>query len=189
VLADRECFALDFAARKNIFSKKIKYNRELTAELQAELDLLKPDLIVTNIHKIIDKKTLSRFPQKFINLHYSLLPAFAGLIGMETALKAKEQNAGFMGGTCHLVNEEVDSGRILQQGCYAVDWNDDKDVIDTLFKISCICLLGGIMMKLEINKGNSDRLIINNREAYFSPALMFGDVFEEEFWDTVKNGN
>ena len=56
-----------------------------------ELNKLNPDVIITNIHKIIDSDTLNMFPSKFINLHYSLLPSFAGYIGMETVEKAKEQ--------------------------------------------------------------------------------------------------
>lgn len=189
VLGDRDCPALDFANRKEIYAKNISYNRNLTSELQAELELLKPDLIITNIHKIIDSGTLGRFPGSFINLHYSLLPGFGGIIGMETVTKAKEKNTGFIGGTCHLVNEDVDAGMIIQQGCFPVDWSDDKDVVDTLFKTSSICLLGGVITKLRINRGRSDKLLINNRTVYFSPALRFDNFFDDKFWDLIKESN
>ncbi len=189
VLGDRECSALDFAARNKIYSKKLKYNRTSPGELRSELESLQPGLIVTNIHKIIDTETLKKFPEKFINLHYSLLPSFGGIIGMETVERAKKLNAGFVGGTCHEVSEDVDAGRIIQQGCFAVDWDRDKDIVDTVFKVSCIVLMGGIMTKFAVSSVSNEQLILNNRKAIFSPALPFDDIFDDSFWELIKETN
>ena len=128
------------------------------------------------------------FPSKFINLHYSLLPSFAGFIGMETIDKAKEQNVGFIGGTCHEVNEIVDTGKIIHQGCFAVDWNKDEDIIDTVFKTSCFSILGGICTVLNIKQKNTNSLNINNKEIFFSPELPISNLnFDLEFWKKIKN--
>jgi phosphoribosylglycinamide formyltransferase-1 len=189
VLGDRKSPALEFAEENGIYSKQIKYNQKTPGELQAELEKLQPGVIVTTIHKIIDIKTLNKFPEKFINLHYSLLPAFGGLIGMETVERARELNAGFVGGTCHLVNEEVDAGRIIQQGCFAVDWDADKNITDTVFKVSCVCLLGGIMAKSAIRTGNNEELQLSSKAVKFSPALPFNDAFGDEFWEKIKESN
>ncbi len=189
VISDRECTALDFAVQNKIYSKKIKYDRTSPGDLRSELETLQPGLIVTNIHKIIDTGTLKIFPEKFINLHYSLLPSFGGIIGMETVERAKKLNTGFIGGTCHEVCEEVDAGRIIQQGCFAVDWDRDKDIVDTVFKVSCIVLLGGIMTKFVLSSGTKEQLILNNRKANFSPALPFDDVFDDALWELIREIN
>lgn len=187
IIADRETVVDKFAKEKNIYFKQITYGQSEPISLQKELNLLNPDVIITNIHKIIDSDTLNMFPSKFINLHYSLLPSFAGYIGMETVEKAKEQNVGFIGGTCHEVNEIVDAGKIIHQGSFAVDWNNDKDIVDTVFKTSCLAILGGICTKTEIRKKDTERVIINDKEVIFSPRLPISNLdFEEKFWVKLK---
>ena len=187
VISDRDCLALEFGKKNNIYSKKIKYNKSNVFELQDELKKLNPHLIVTNIHKIIDSDTLALFPNKFINLHYSLLPAFSGLIGMKTVVKAKEQNVGFIGGTCHLVNEKVDAGKIICQACFSVNWQNEVDCIDTLFKSASIALLGGIFKTLQLEESETNQLILNNKTIYFSPQLPFLINFKKDFWKKVKS--
>ncbi|MCW1146906.1 formyltransferase family protein [Flavobacterium lacisediminis] len=187
IIADRVTNLEKFANKNNIYYNQVAYKRSEPKELQNELNQLKPDVIITNIHKIIDSDTLNMFPSKFINLHYSLLPSFAGFIGMETVEKAKEQNVGFIGGTCHEVNEIVDAGKIIHQGCFAVDWNNDKEIIDTVFKTSCLAILGGICTKIEIKKEGTERVIINDKEIIFSPRLPVSNLdFEENFWVKLK---
>ena len=185
VIADRECQSLQFAEKENIYSKKIKYTKDNVEELREQLFFLNPDIIVTNIHKIIDEETLSYWENKFLNVHYSLLPSFGGLIGMETVEKAKEQNVKFIGGTCHKVNKNVDSGKILQQGCFSVDWNDEKLVVDSVFKTTCFCLLGSIYQS---GKKSTEAILINNYKVQFSPPISFETgSFNDLFWSFVKN--
>ena len=77
---------------------------------------MKPDLIVTNIHKLLSERLLETFGNIFINLHYSYLSAYKGLIGMRPIDLAVKLNASFIGTTCHFLEEEVDSGKIITQG-------------------------------------------------------------------------
>ena len=185
VIADRECQSLKFAENENIFTKKIKYSKENVGELREQLFSLNPDIIITNIHKIIDEETLTIWDDKFFNLHYSLLPSFGGLIGMETIVKAKAQNVKFVGGTCHKVSKDVDSGKILQQGCFSVDWDNEDLVVDSVFKTTCFCLLGGIYKNDSIS---NEVLLINNYKVQFSPPVSFYEVdFNDDFWDLIKN--
>ncbi len=174
VIADRDIFLQDFLKEEDIGFVKVKYKKQHTLELKLELRRLKPDLIVTNFHKIIDSETLTEFKDKFINLHYSLLPAFSGLIGMRTLEEAKLQNVQFVGGTCHDVVEIVDAGKILYQGTFAVgSWHSEEFelIVDTVFKLSCLLLLSGIIQKLELNKGLIHTASINQKNIYFSPPL------------------
>lgn len=185
VIADRQCGSLEFAQSKAIYSKKIIYTRNKVEELRTQLSHLNPDIIITNIHKIIDEETLNLWNEKFLNVHYSLLPSFSGLIGMETIKKAKEQNVKFIGGTCHSVSKEVDAGKILQQGCFGYDWENDENAGDTVFKTTCFCLLGTIYK----NHSNfSESISINNHQVYFSPKLNFiCEKFDNNFWKLVNN--
>jgi phosphoribosylglycinamide formyltransferase-1 len=177
VIADRESLIGDFCKRENIYFSKVKYNKDYNTELLFELTELNPDLIITNIHKVIDSEVLLKFENKFINLHYSLLPAFSGLIGMKTVEEAKKKNVQFIGGTCHEVNEELDSGKILFQSCFSVNnWDEiisNSLVVDTVFKSSCLILFAGILIKLNFEQGRLDQCVINGFNVSFSPALNF----------------
>ena len=55
---------------------------------------------------------LERFPQRVVNVHPSLLPAFPGLHAIEQAL---DYGAKVTGVTVHLVDEGVDTGPVLAQ--------------------------------------------------------------------------
>lgn len=174
ILADRNISFIDFVENEKIYFKKIKYDRQNNTELLTELKHLQPDVIITNIHKIIDEKTLLEHPNKFINLHYSILPAFTGLIGMKTIEEARQQNVQFIGGTCHEVNEKVDAGKILYQGLFAVGEWDLTNIeleMDRVFKLSCYLLLAGILKKLNLGEGEVNSLIINDKVVHFSPSL------------------
>jgi phosphoribosylglycinamide formyltransferase-1 len=183
VIADREVEVKKFLKDENIYFEIINYTKSSNSELIKALEFLNPDVIVTNFHKIIDLETLNKFENKFINLHYSLLPAFSGFIGMKTIELAKTQNVGFVGGTCHEVNEMVDAGTILFQGCFSVNWSDDYDVIDSVFKLSCIIILAGILKKLDINGSQIDKFQINRYLVNFSPKLPFQSLdFTNHIW-------
>ncbi len=98
------------------FSTKGKTREVFDSEMLEKLQALKVDLIVlVGYMRILSDKFVQAFPDRIINVHPSLLPKFAG--GMdgnvhEEVLKAGEKETGM---TIHLVNEEVDGGKILCQ--------------------------------------------------------------------------
>jgi phosphoribosylglycinamide formyltransferase-1 len=69
-------------------------------------------VVLAGYMRVIKEPLLSRFPDRIVNIHPSLLPAFRGLRAWEQALKAGVQETGC---TVHLVNEAVDAGRIIAQ--------------------------------------------------------------------------
>lgn len=190
VIADRDIPFQYFLEEEGIEFVKVKYIKDNTLELKSELRRFSPDLIVTNFHKIIDVETLNEFENKFINLHYSLLPAFSGLIGMKTLEEARIQNVKFVGGTCHDVVEKVDAGKILYQGAFAVgNWDDVnfESIVDTVFKLSCLLLLAGIIQKLNLNKGIIHSIMINQNTINFSPSLPFESIdFSFQIFNKLK---
>lgn len=61
--------------------------------------------------KIVPKKFIDLWPNKIVNLHPSLLPAYPGLNSIERANAAGDA----VGATIHLVVPEVDAGAVLKQ--------------------------------------------------------------------------
>lgn len=187
-IADRDCDALAWASDQGLETQRVRYRRREPDELRAALVSMQPDLVVTNIHKIIDADTLRLVPGRFVNLHYSLLPSFGGMIGMETVAAAREKNVRVIGGTCHVVEEEVDAGSVLSQSAFAVDWNDDDLVEDTVFRASCACLLGGLLDSLGVSEA-SDRVAqveIHGHRVIFSPPLPYPAwLLDDDAWDAA----
>ena len=62
--------------------------------------------------RVVKEPLLRAFPNRIINIHPSLLPAFKGLRAWEQALAAGVTETGC---TVHFVNEEVDGGAIIAQ--------------------------------------------------------------------------
>ncbi len=182
LIADRECGSLDFAQDNGIYNKKINYKRSDNKELLQELEKINPDIIVTNWHKIIDEEVVKKYYGKLINLHYSLLPAFDGLIGIEPIKQAYEKNCQYVGTTCHYVDEGVDSGKIISQALVKTDIAIDE-AIQEIFQKGCLILLNSIV-KL------SDEEIIEisqNNKFEYSPNLVFDNkIFNDGFWKRLS---
>ena len=66
------------------------------------------------------------FPQRILNIHPALLPAFPGLDAQKQAL---DHGAKLSGCTVHLVDEELDHGPIVLQAAVPVL---EDDTVDTL---------------------------------------------------------
>jgi phosphoribosylglycinamide formyltransferase 1 len=62
--------------------------------------------------QLVDPAFLARFPQRVINVHPALLPAFAGIGAIEQALGYGVKVFGI---TVHFVDEGVDTGPIIAQ--------------------------------------------------------------------------
>lgn len=171
VIADRDCKALDFANGVGLQATKINYNTKSPDELDFILKDEVPSIVITNIHKILSQTSI--FPHhQYINLHYSLLPAFKGLIGMETLKEAKKLNSPYIGATTHKVIEKVDSGPILQQGIFKVDWKTDvAHLYDTLFKVGSLVLLNTILGGE--GRAQKNRRQINEEWVDFSDPFVF----------------
>jgi phosphoribosylglycinamide formyltransferase 1 len=69
---------------------------------------------------------VSQFPNRILNIHPSLLPAFPGL---DAQYQALTHGVKITGCTVHFVNEDLDSGPILLQAAVPVL---DNDTLETL---------------------------------------------------------
>jgi phosphoribosylglycinamide formyltransferase-1 len=76
--------------------------------------------------RLVGAPLLEAFPERILNIHPSLLPAFPGL---EVQRKALEWGVRFSGATVHLVTAELDSGPIILQAAVPVL---DDDTVESL---------------------------------------------------------
>lgn len=77
---------------------------------------------------ILTRPFLELFPDRIINVHPSLLPAFPGMDAVREALEAGATETGV---TVHFVDEGVDSGPVILQARLHVF---DNDTVDSLRK-------------------------------------------------------
>ena len=193
VIADRECGALKYAQNQDLQSFLIDYSRDQNYELKKLLSELSPDVVITNIHKILDTDIVSCFKNKLINLHYSLLPAYKGLIGVKPIQAALKIQSKFIGSTVHFVDGDVDSGEIISQCTFSVQGIENfNEVVETVFQGGCLNLLNGLFILFDMsalqdnNYSSTVRLL--ERDCIFSPALRYDvDFLNKDFWDKVKH--
>ena len=82
-----------------------------------------PDLVVcAGFMRLLGPAFLGRFPQRVVNTHPSLLPAFPGKHAVADALEYGVRLAGV---TVHLVDEGVDTGPVVAQAAVPVLPGDD----------------------------------------------------------------
>lgn len=94
------------------------------------VDILKGhqvDLIcLAGFMRILSPFFIHSFPQRILNIHPSLLPAFPGLNPQRRAL---ESGVRFSGCTVHFVDEGTDTGPILLQAVVPVLETDDEETL------------------------------------------------------------
>jgi phosphoribosylglycinamide formyltransferase-1 len=81
--------------------------------LAAEIDCHRPDLVVlAGFMRILTDGFVQRYPGRMLNIHPSLLPAFAGL---HTHQRAIDAGCKLAGATVHFVTPTLDHGPIVAQ--------------------------------------------------------------------------
>jgi phosphoribosylglycinamide formyltransferase-1 len=99
------------------------YDRAIVDVLRArDVDLV----CLAGFMRLVGHSLLEAFPNRILNIHPSLLPAFPGLDAQRQAL---EHGVRITGATVHLVTSELDGGPIVLQAAVPVP---DDDTVDTL---------------------------------------------------------
>ena len=100
---------------------------EHDAEIVACLGEHHVDLIcLAGYMRLLSPEFVQAFPNRILNIHPSLLPAFAGLDAQEQALAYGVQIAGC---TVHFVDEQLDHGVIVLQKAVPVLPGDDAHAL------------------------------------------------------------
>jgi len=96
------------------------YDRQVAAVLQE----YRVDLIcLAGYMRLLSPYFVAAFPERILNIHPSLLPAFPGL---ESQKQALEHGVKFAGCTVHFVDENLDAGPIILQAVVPVLDDDDE---------------------------------------------------------------
>ena len=91
------------------------------------IDQYNADLIVlARYMRILTPNFVWRYPNRIINIHPSLLPAFPGAYAY---VQAYERGAKIVGCTAHFVTEDLDQGPIISQESFKVSKSDTLDTI------------------------------------------------------------
>lgn len=80
-------------------------------------------VVLAGYMRIVTRELLSVFPNRVINVHPSLLPAFPGIRAQRQAL---EYGVKISGCTVHFVTEQVDDGAIILQAAVPVHDDDTE---------------------------------------------------------------
>ena len=103
--------------------ERADHDREVVAALKKH----KVDLVcLAGYMRLLSPWFVQQFPHRILNIHPSLLPAFAGLEAQEQAYAYGVKVAGC---TVHFVDEELDHGAIIVQKAIPVLDSDDEHTL------------------------------------------------------------
>jgi phosphoribosylglycinamide formyltransferase-1 len=121
VIVDRDCGAKDFCIENNINHIKIddKDNKTFSNQAFKWFNEHKVKFVMLYFSRLIFEDLFQKIT--VFNIHPSFLPSYKGMRAVKDTLLDK---AFFQGCTLHLVNENIDDGRILVQNIVGVNEND-----------------------------------------------------------------
>lgn len=119
----------NFEVPTHVFDRHEFFHTDNVVQL---LEKLQIDLVVlAGFLWLVPQNLLDKFPNKIINIHPALLPAYGGK-GMygdrvhQAVLDAKEEESGI---TIHFVNEHFDEGEIIYQARFRIAPEDTLEVV------------------------------------------------------------
>ena len=118
---------LESARRRGLNAQLIpskgRVREEHDAEVVAALKQAQVDLVcLAGYMRLLSPEFVRAFPDRIVNIHPSLLPAFPGMDAQKQAL---EYGARITGCTVHFVDEHLDHGPIILQKTVPVLDSDD----------------------------------------------------------------
>ncbi|HSJ28599.1 MAG TPA: phosphoribosylglycinamide formyltransferase [Acidimicrobiia bacterium] len=128
VISDRPGVrALDRAADAGIPAVVVPWNSDRRSFTQAICDAAEEAgaeaLVLAGFMRILGPSALARFPDRILNIHPSLLPAFPGSTPVADTLAHGVRVSGV---TVHFVDERVDHGPIISQEAVPVEPDDTE---------------------------------------------------------------
>lgn len=110
------------------YENREAFNQALLETLQS----YKPDLIVlAGCLVVIPEIMIKAFPNKIINIHPALIPAFCGTgyYGLKVHEAVLKRGAKVTGATVHFVDEGTDTGPIILQKAVNVEEGDTPEIL------------------------------------------------------------
>lgn len=128
VVADRECGALHWAEEAGVPAELVPWTtREAWGDAVTERFVAHHvDAAVVFFTRLLGGRLLDDYAGRLFNFHPSILPAFAGLHGVDDALR---HGVKVVGTTVHVVDPGMDTGEIVLQTSMPVGPDDGFDVV------------------------------------------------------------
>ena len=188
VVADRDCGALEEARAAGEEARRVAYVRGDSRALLDAVASLEPELVVSTFDRILDDAVVDALAGRIVNLHYALLPAFAGVTGATPVRQALESGCTILGATVHEVTRAVDAGPILAQGAVPVLRGEVfAATMDRVFRCGAVTL-AGVLARRRDGAGSAEAGWAWRRdvEGLFAPPPAFPDgAFDEAFWRSL----
>ncbi len=133
VLSNKEdAYILERAKQYNLetifLSSKGKKSEEYDDEITALLEAHKVELVLLiGYMKLMSNKFVDRWSNKVMNIHPSLLPAFAGGMDRNVHADVLARGCKVTGASLIFIDQRADTGPIISQRVVAVEDNDDVD--------------------------------------------------------------
>ena len=122
---------LDRAERagiKHVYIGKENFEQDLIKLLEEhEIDII----VLAGFLKILSSDFVSRYPDRIINVHPSLIPSFCGdgFYGLRVHEAALSYGVKVTGATVHFVNEVTDGGKIIAQRAVDIKDGDTPEIL------------------------------------------------------------
>ena len=107
---------------RDLKSKNDFYSRITEEFVKRDVDLV----ILAGFMRIVGKPLIEAFPNRIMNIHPALLPAFPGLHSQKQAV---DYGVKVSGCTVHFVDEGMDTGPIIIQAAVVVSPDDTEDTL------------------------------------------------------------
>src|SRR6478735_8440695 len=112
---------------------KTKFPDEVQAETARRLKAAGVEMVcLAGFLRLVKRPLLDAFPERILNIHPSLLPAFPGLESWKQALAAGEKEAGC---TVHFVDDGMDTGPIILQESVPVLADDTAESLHARIQV------------------------------------------------------
>ena len=118
----------DRAGIKHVYIGKENFEQDLIKLLEEhEIDII----VLAGFLKILSSDFVSRYPDRIINVHPSLIPSFCGdgFYGLRVHEAALSYGVKVTGATVHFANEVTDGGKIIAQRAVDVKDGDTPEIL------------------------------------------------------------
>lgn len=147
------------------FKQRAAFDQALIGSLRAhQVDLV----VLAGFMRLLGAELLAAFPQRVVNIHPTLLPAFPGVHGQRQAL---EYGVKLAGCTVHFVDGGVDSGPVIAQAAVPVHDDDDEETLRARILVEEHRLLPAVVRAIA-----ERRVIVEGRRARVLAAKPSGEV-------------
>lgn len=135
VISDRaEAYALCRAEQAGVEAVTIPFKELGRSEFEKQLILALQErgielIVLAGFMRILSADFTSRYPERILNIHPSLIPSFCGegYYGLKVHRAALDYGVKVTGATVHFVNEVPDGGKIVAQKAVYIHSDDTPE--------------------------------------------------------------